>query len=147
MFFRRHRFSSRRYAPNQLGKSEGVLTRMKHPLSLALTLAAGFVLSAAAQTPAAPAAPAAAPAGPAKIGVIAFEAAVAQTNEGQRDFAELQKKYEPRESQLKATNDEIENLKKQLQAQGATLSDTERASRAKTIDEKGKKLQRTAEDL
>ncbi|MGA3082459.1 MAG: hypothetical protein ABSD44_13990, partial [Terracidiphilus sp.] len=60
---------------------------MKRPIALFLTLTSGFVLSAAAQTPAAPA-----PAGPLKIAVIAFQAAVGQTNEFQRDYADLQKK-------------------------------------------------------
>jgi outer membrane protein len=92
------------------------------------------------------AAPAAAPAGPAKIAVIAFQVAVAQTNEGQRNFADLQKKYDPKRQQLKGLSDEVDNLKKQLQAQGDKLSDAERATRAKTIDEKDKQLQRQAED-
>lgn len=124
---------------------------MKRSLALAVTLASGFALNAAAQVPAAPtpasAAPAAtAPAGPAKIAVIAFQVAVAQTNEGQRNFADLQKKYDPKRQQLKTLNDEIETLTKQLQTQGDKLSETERASRAKTIDEKKKILQRDAED-
>ena len=115
---------------------------MKRSLALAFTLASGFALSAAAQTPAAPAAPA----GPAKIAVVAFQAAVGQTNEFQRNFADLQKKYEPKRSQLKTLSDEVDNLTKQLQAQGDKLSDAERASRAKTIDDKKKQLQRTGED-
>ncbi len=115
---------------------------MKRSLVLAIMLASGIVLSAAAQTSPAPAAPA----GPAKIAVIAFQVAVGQTNEGQRNFADLQKKYAPREEQLKNLNDEIETLTKQLQTQGDKLSDAERASRAKTIDEKKKKLDRDAED-
>jgi outer membrane protein len=115
-------------------------------------MASGMVLSAAAQTPAAPAAsqaaaPAAAPAGPARIAVIAWELAVAQTNEGQRDFADLQKKYAPKEATLKTLNDEIETLTKQLQDQGATLSDVERANKSKTIDDKKKQLDRETEDL
>jgi outer membrane protein len=116
---------------------------MKRSFALIATLALGLVLSAAAQTPAAPAA---APAGPAKIAVIAFQVAVAQTNEGQRNFADLQKKYDPKRQQLKGLSDEVDNLKKQLQAQGDKLSDAERATRAKTIDEKDKQLQRQAED-
>jgi len=115
---------------------------MKRSLVLAIMLASGIVLSAAAQTSPAPAAPA----GPAKIAVIAFQVAVAQTNEGQRNFADLQKKYAPREEQLKSLNDEVETLTKQLQAQGDKLSDAERASRAKAIDDKKKKLDRDAED-
>lgn len=116
---------------------------MKRSLALVLTLASGLALNAAAQTPAA--APAA-PAGPAKIAVVAFQVAVAQTNEGQRNFADLQKKYEPKRSQLKAEADEIDTLTKQLQAQGDKLSDAERASRTKTIDDKKKQLDRAAED-
>ncbi|MGB0082786.1 MAG: OmpH family outer membrane protein, partial [Terracidiphilus sp.] len=60
---------------------------MKRNLAIVLLLASGMVLNAAAQTQAAPAAV------PAKIAVIAFQLAVAQTNEGQRDFADLQKRY------------------------------------------------------
>jgi len=112
---------------------------MKRILSCIVLLAAGFALTATAQTPAAPA-------GPAKIAVIAFQAAVAQTNEGQRDFADLQKKFDPKRQHLKGLSDEIENLKKQLQAQGEKLGDAERASRAKSIEEKSKLLQRDGED-
>ncbi len=123
---------------------------MKRSLAVVFLLASGLVLSAAAQTPAAPAEtapPAAAPAGPAKIAVIAWELAVAQTNEGQRDFADLQKKYAPKEATLKSLNDEIETLTKQLQDQGSTLSDVERANRSKAIDDKKKQLDRETEDL
>jgi outer membrane protein len=123
---------------------------MKHSVALVLTLASGLALTAAAQTPSAPDAPgtpaAAAPAGPTKIAVIAFQVAVAKTNEGQRSFAELQKKYQPKQTQLKALSDEVDNLTKQLQTQGDKLSDAERAARAKTIDDKKKQLQRDAED-
>ena len=79
--------------------------------------------------------------------MIAFQAAMAQTNEGQRSYADLEKKYAPRQAQLKALSDEIESLTKQLQTQGDKLSDAERASRAKTIDGKKKQLDRSAEDL
>jgi outer membrane protein len=126
-------------------------TRMNRSLAVAVILASGLALNAAAQAPSAPAttpatAAATAPAGPAKIAVIAFQVAVAQTNEGQRNFADLQKKYEPKRTQLKTLSDEIDSLTKQLQTQGATLSEAERASRAKTIDDKKKVLQRDAED-
>jgi outer membrane protein len=121
---------------------------MKRSIVLVLTLASGIALSAAAQTLPAPAAaaPAPAPAGPAKVAVIAFQGAVSQTNEFQRDFADLQKKYEPKRNQLKTMADEIDGLEKQLQAQGSTLSDADRATKAKTIDDKKKQAQRFAED-
>jgi outer membrane protein len=113
---------------------------MKRSLAIIVALATGLVLGAAAQTSPAPAA------GPAKVAVIAFQAAVGQTNEFQRNFADLQKKYEPKRNQLKTMADEIDNLEKQLQAQAEKLSDTDRASKAKTIDDKKKQAQRFAED-
>jgi outer membrane protein len=123
---------------------------MKRSLALIFSLASGMTLSAAAQTlpaPSAAAAPAAtAPAGPAKIAVVAFQVAVAQTNEGQRNFADLQKKWEPKRQQLKTLSDEVDSLTKALQTQGDKLSDQERATRAKTIDDKKKQLDRSAED-
>jgi outer membrane protein len=116
---------------------------MKRTLALAVLLVSGLALNAAAQT-----SPAATPVAaiPAKVAVIAFQVAVAQTNEGQRNFGDVQKKFEPKRAQLKALNDEIENLKKQLQAQGDKLSPAESAARTKTIDDKTKQLQRSAED-
>lgn len=126
---------------------------MKRSLSLVCLLASGLAASALAQSAAAvPNAPSAggtaavAPAGPTKVAVIMFQGVVAQTNEGQRNFAEIRKKYEPKQAQLKTQSDEIDNLKKQLQTAGATLSDAERASRLKTIDDKEKSLQRSGED-
>jgi outer membrane protein len=114
---------------------------MKRSLALIAILASGFVLSAAAQTPAP-----AAPAGPTKIAVIAFQVAVAQTNEGQRNFSDLQKKFDPKRQQLKALSDEVDGLTKQLQAQGDKLSPAEQQSRAKAIEDNKKKLEREAED-
>ena len=114
---------------------------MKRSLALILTLASGFVLSAAAQTQAPPAT-----AGPAKIAVIAFQVAVAQTNEGQRNFADLQKKYDPKRQQLKTLSDEVDNLTKQLQAQAATLTPAEQQSKATAIDNKKKQLDRDSQD-
>jgi outer membrane protein len=78
--------------------------------------------------------------------VIQFQQAVGATNEGQRDFAELRKKFEPKQTQLKTLSDEIDSLKKQLQTQSATLSDTARESLTRQIDEKTKALQRQGED-
>jgi outer membrane protein len=119
---------------------------MKRNFALVVMLASGMVLSAAAQTPAAPPA-AAAPTGPAKIAVVAFQIAVAQTNEGQRDFADLQKKYAPKEAALKNLSDEIDSLTKTLQAPtAASLPEAERNTKAKSLDEKKKQLDRDSQD-
>jgi outer membrane protein len=142
------------------GNSKELLIRMKRLSVFALFLVfASFVMTvssvvAAAQTSAAPkpAAPAAQkPAGAAsvpvaRIAVITFQAAVTQTNEFQRDAADLEKKYDPRRVQIKAESDELDNLTKQLQAQGSQLSEAEQASRARAIDEKKKKLDRDTQD-
>jgi outer membrane protein len=119
-------------------------------------LVVGLGLNAIAQAPTAPAATAPAapsgavadapPTGTTKIAVINFQAAVFQTNEGKRSMAELQKKFDPKRTQLKAQADEIDTLKKQLQAAGDKLSDTERENRTRSIDEKEKTLQRDGED-
>jgi outer membrane protein len=125
---------------------------MKRSFALFAIFALALTYSAVAQLPASPglspdsAPAAAAPAGPAKIAVIAFQIAVAQTNEGQRDFGDLQKKYAPQQTSLKTLSDEVDSLTKQLQTQGATLSEAERASRARTIDAKKKQLDRETED-
>ena len=116
---------------------------MKRTIAIVFTLASGLVLSAAAQTPATTAA---APAGPAKIAVISFQAAVGQTNEFQRNFADLQKKYEPKRRDMKTLSDEINEQEKQLQAQADKLSEAEGASRTKSIDEKKKQLKRSLDD-
>ena len=71
---------------------------MKRLPLFTLLFALASVISAAAQAPA--------PANvPTKVAVIAFQAAVSQTNEFQRDFADLQKKYDPRRQQLKTLRD------------------------------------------
>jgi outer membrane protein len=116
---------------------------MKRTLAIAVLLASGLILSASAQTSAISAA---APAVPAKVAVIAFQAAVSQTNEFQRDLADLQKKFDPKRQELKALSDEIDGLQKQLDAQADKLTEAEGASRTRTIDEKKKQLKRSLED-
>ena len=127
---------------------------MNRTLVLASALGAGLLSAAGmAQTAAAPApqtaAPAAAPAPqaiPAKIALIAFEQAVFATNEGQKAVQDVQKKYEPKKAQIDTLGQEVDSLKKQLQAAPATLPDEERNSRLKAIDTKEKLLNRDAED-
>jgi Skp family chaperone for outer membrane proteins len=129
---------------------------MNRNLALVFAIGAGLTTTAAlAQAPAAAspaAAPAAAPSAtppqaiPAKIALIAFEQGVFATNEGQKAVSDIQKKYEPRKTQIDGLSGEVDTLKKQLQSAPATLSDAERATRLKTIDTKEKQLTREAED-
>ena len=132
-------------------------------LGAGLASSAGRAQTSGAQAPTAPAstaAPAGAPAStaanapaaaapqaiPAKIALVAFEQAVFATNEGQRAVQDMQKKYEPKKTQIDTLAQEVDSLKKQLQSGSATLSEEERASRTKAIDTKEKQLNRDAED-
>jgi outer membrane protein len=81
-----------------------------------------------------------------KIGIINMQQAILASNEGQRDFQTLSKKFEPKQTELKGMNDEVENLKKQLNTQGDKLNDVARASLVKSIETKQKELQRNLED-
>jgi len=102
--------------------------------------------AAVAQAASAPAnAPSAAPAGT-KIAIVNIQEAIAASNEGKREFESLQQKYGPKQASLKTQNDEVENLKKQLQTQGDKLSDEERSTRVQTLEAKQKTLQRNVED-
>jgi Skp family chaperone for outer membrane proteins len=122
-------------------------------LAAGMTSAAGVAQTAATTTPAAGSTAPAASTAPvavqvvtAKIAVIEYEQVTAATNEGQRALLALQKKYEPQKTQLQNLQNEIESLTKQLQSAPATMTDDERASRARTIDTKQKQLQRDGDD-
>ena len=127
---------------------------MKRLLVFSALLVSGISISASPQTPAAPMPSAPTPAGsvpapvvgPAKIAVVSFQAAVSQTNEFQRAYVDLQKKWEPKRQQLKGLSDDIERLTKELQTQGDKLSEAERATRAKSLDEKKKQFDRQQQD-
>ncbi|MGB0042862.1 MAG: OmpH family outer membrane protein [Terriglobales bacterium] len=118
----------------------------------------GFSVFALAQAAPAAGTPAAAPpnapssAQPAakftgtKIGTLAVEQAIAASNEGQRDLEALSKKFEPKQSELKGMNDEIDSLKKQLNTQQDKLNDESREKLVKQIEAKQKSFDRAAED-
>jgi outer membrane protein len=123
-------------------------------------LATVFVISvtALAQTasadPALPAAPSAAGTTPDttltgtgnKIGTINIEQAIFASNEGQRDFEALSKKLEPKQTELKGMNDEVESLKKQLNDQGSKLNEDSRGALLKQVEDKQKRLERSVQD-
>ena len=123
---------------------------MKRSIFVVAALAATFTVGAMAQTqpPSAPspASAASAPTGATKVAVIAFQPAVAATNEGRAAFAKIQQRFAPKQAQLKAEDDQINTLKKELQTEGSTLSEADRAAKLRTIDDKEKTLQRDAQD-
>jgi outer membrane protein len=115
---------------------------------LAQAPAAAPAPAPASSAPVAAAAPPATPGGPlpTKIGIINIQGAIVATNEGQRDFQNLEKKFEPKRNELQNANTEVENLKKQLTTQGDKLNDSSKADLVKNIDIKQKNLQRALED-
>ncbi len=108
-------------------------------VSLALTMSA----FAQTGTTAAAAAPAT---GPAKIGIINIQGAVANTNEGKRDLEALDKKMEPKVKELQGLQGEVENLTKQLNAQGDKLNEDAKSNLQKQISSKTTQFQRGRED-
>jgi outer membrane protein len=128
-------------------------------MALAISVAALAQTGSAAASPAPaspasalPAAPSAAPTAPTvtstgtKVGTINIEQAIFGTNEGRRDFEALSKKLEPKQTELKNKNDEIESLKKQLNTQGDKLNDESRNGLVKQIEAKQKTLDRDVQD-
>ncbi|MEO6829682.1 MAG: OmpH family outer membrane protein [Acidobacteriaceae bacterium] len=116
--------------------------------ALATTFAVGAGMAQTNQPPSAPS-PASsnpAPTGATKIAVIAFQPAVASTNEGRAAIAKVQQKFAPKQAELKALNEQVDTLKKQLQTSGSTLTPDARATKLRAIDAKEKALQRQAQD-
>ncbi len=139
------------------------MTSKFFPVSLAAAVL--FAMSAIAQTssaapassssalPSAPSAstPASTTAGPGpitgtKVGAINIEGAIFGSNEGRRDVEGLQKKFEPKNNELKSQNDELEALKKQLSTQQDKLSEDALANLKKQIETKQKSFDRSVQD-
>jgi outer membrane protein len=113
---------------------------------LLFTLSLALAISAAAFAQGAAAAPNTAIAPPTKIGTIAIQYAIVNTNEGQRDLETLEKKFEPKQGELESARKELESLSAQLQQQGAKLNEDEVTKRRQSIDQKQKAYQRNVED-
>ncbi len=75
-----------------------------------------------------------------------MQAAIANTAEGKKVIADLQKKYAPRQSELQDLQREIQAIQDQLSKQQATLSEDEQARLSRQAEEKQTQLKRSAED-
>lgn len=127
-------------------------------MSILLAVAATFTFSALAQTgsaatpsnpgatPATPDATTTATAGGLKVGTINIQEAIFGSNEGQRDIQALQKKFEPKQAELKGQNDELEQLKKQLNTQQDKLNQDALDTLKKQIEGKQKLFDRNVQD-
>jgi len=123
-----------------------IFKQTRFVLALAAILSVGALAQTGAAATPAPSVPAPSAAATPKIGIINMQQAILASNEGRRDFETLQKKFEPKQTELKGMNDEVEGLKKQLNTQGDKLNDEARANLVKTIEAKQKSLQRSLED-
>jgi len=81
-----------------------------------------------------------------KVGTINIQDAIFGCNEGQRDMQALQKKFEPKQAELKNQNDELEGLKKQLSTQQDKLNEDALNNLKKQIEGKQKTFDRSVQD-
>lgn len=121
------------------------------PIVAGLSLFSSVALAQAAAAPsngasASAASPAPASAGPGRVGIVNIQDAIVATNEGKKEFDALQSRFSPKQAELKTLNDEVENMKKDLQAQGDKLSEEARGTRVKALEAKQKTLQRNYDD-
>jgi outer membrane protein len=128
-------------------------------LRVLLAIAVTFTFSALAQTGSA-ATPSATPASPdssapttttgpstgTKVGAINITEAIFGSNEGRRDLEALQKKFDPKQTELKSQNDELEGLKKQMTTQEGKLNEDALATLKKQIESKQKLFDRSVQD-
>ena len=131
-------------------------------LRVLLAIAVTFAFSALAQTGSAatPSSPSAASANPdpatppattgpstgTKVGAINITEAIFGSNEGRRDLEALQKKFDPKQAELKSQNDELEGLKKQMTTQEGKLNEDALATLKKQIESKQKLFDRSVQD-
>ena len=83
---------------------------------------------------------------PAKIAWINLEQAIFSCEEGKREFGEVQKYVEKKNSELEALRKETDALKNQLSVQGSKLTDEARADLEEQIETKDTTLQRFQQD-
>lgn len=81
-----------------------------------------------------------------KIGAINIEGAIFGSNEGRHEMEALQKKFEPKQSELKSQNDELEGLKKQLNTQAGSLNQDALDNLKGQIETKQKSFDRAVQD-
>ena len=77
-----------------------------------------------------------------KVATINITGALAGCNEGQRDFGVLDKKFEPRQTELTNMNKDLEALK----GQANTATEATRPEILKQIEQKQKAFERTRQD-
>lgn len=81
-----------------------------------------------------------------KIGVVDIQQAILSTAEGKQAIQNLQKKYQPRETEINQRQQDVQQLREQLQKQMTTLSADEQRRMQHELQEKQTVLQRLEQD-
>ena len=113
----------------------------KQAFSLALAVALGVTLlgNVQAQNPALTPG--------SKIGIINIQRAIVESEEGKKAQEKLRAEFAPKDKELRAKQEEIEKLRKQLQESERVLSDEARRNLVRQIETKTRDFNRSNEDL
>jgi outer membrane protein len=84
--------------------------------------------------------------GPAKIGWLNLEEVIYTCDDGKREFTELQKYMEKKQTELDTMKKELETLKNQLSVQGSKLTDEAQADLEARIESKNTEIERFQTD-
>ncbi len=82
-----------------------------------------------------------------RIGVLNVQAAMVNTQEGQKAAEDLQSRFNPRRAELEKLQREIRDLESQLRTQERTLSEEARLNLVRELERKRKQAARREEDL
>ncbi|MFZ3210797.1 MAG: OmpH family outer membrane protein, partial [Terriglobales bacterium] len=77
---------------------------------------------------------------------INIQGAILASNEGRRDLEALDKKFDPKRTELQNLSKEIDDLKKQLNTQGDKMNEEARGTLVRSLETKQKAMQRASED-
>ncbi|HXB70317.1 MAG TPA: OmpH family outer membrane protein [Candidatus Acidoferrales bacterium] len=114
-------------------------------LTAALVVAAA-ALATHSQTPAAPTA-APTTAASTRVAIIDIQAAILNSQEGQKAVSDLRSQFEPKRAQLQHRQEELQTLQDRLTKSSAAMSDAAKEKLAAEIQSKGRTLKRDAEDM
>lgn len=81
-----------------------------------------------------------------KIAIINIQDAITRTQEGQQLIQDLQKQYAPKSQEIEAKNQEINDLRAQLNKGANTMSDDGRRDLQRRIQQKERDAERLVED-
>ncbi|MCL5670223.1 MAG: OmpH family outer membrane protein [Acidobacteria bacterium] len=81
-----------------------------------------------------------------KVAVIDIQQAILETAQGKQAMQDLQKKYQPRETEIQQRQEDVQQLQQQLQKQMTTLSADEQRQMSHELQEKQTILRRLEQD-